>query len=79
MRFEKEVKIYGVNDDGTVTFSYENDDKKYDYIRASARYSVLKRLEELERGTSIMCQFGLAYVRSRGLVLQLINFTYEQN
>lgn len=74
MRFEKVVKIYGVNDDGTVTISYENDNGKYDYIRASARYSVLKGLETLERGTDIICQFGLVYVRSRGLVLQLIEY-----
>lgn len=73
MRFENVVKIYGVNDDGTVTISYHNGEE-YDYIRAQARFSVLKKLEELERGTDILCQFGLVYVRSRGLVLQLIEF-----
>ena len=74
MRFEKLVKIYGVNDDGTVTISYETDNKKYDYIRAQARFNVLKELEKLDRGTDIQCEFGIVYLRGRGLVLQLISF-----
>ena len=83
MKFTAHIHFYCVNDDNTITFFIVDENQQKQFYRASARFSVLGELDELkrmaehEKNTSLLeleATFGLAYVRAKGLVLQLIEY-----
>lgn len=73
MCFEHFVKFYKLNDDSTITFYV--DDK---YFRCKAKMDILLKFVNMEKDVLLLCKFGLAYVRGQGLVLQLIDFSFEK-
>lgn len=72
MKFTQLVQFYSVNDDGTITIGVKKDNGYYDYFRCKARYALMKQLDGMAKGTLLVCEFGLAYVRGSGLLLQLV-------
>lgn len=72
MKFTCICTFYSVNEDGTVTVGVVQDNGFSDYFRCKARYSILKELDGMEKGTLLTCEFGLTYTRGVGLVLQLV-------
>ena len=83
MKFTAKIHFYCVNDDNTITFFIVDENQQKQFYRASARFKVLgelddlKRLSDDEKNSSLLeleATFGLAYVRSKGLVLQLIEY-----
>lgn len=72
MKFTQLVQFYSVNDDGTITVGVKKDNGYFDYFRCRARYSIMKQLDGTEKGTLLVCEFGLVYVRGSGLLLQLV-------
>ncbi|MBO5947722.1 hypothetical protein J6Q66_02670 [bacterium] len=78
MKFTKVINFYSVNEDNTVTFYFDDENGNRQFYRASARFKLLAFLDEFEKDTLINCEFGLAYVRGKGLVLQLIRVLDEK-
>lgn len=77
MKFTEKINFYGVNEDNTVTFYCYDENGNKQFYRASARFKLLAQLDEFEKDTLINCEFGLAYVRGKGLILQLISVVDE--
>lgn len=73
MKFTETINFYGVNEDNTITFYCYDDDGSKQFYRATARFKLLAQLDEYNKDTLLNCEFGLAYVRGKGLILQLIN------
>ena len=76
MKFTQEVKIYRVNENNTVTVYVPNSnvENKNDYFQCKARFKLLGELDELEKDTSVLGEFGLYYDKGKGLTLQLIGY-----
>lgn len=74
MKFLETVKFYKLNDDVTITVQFGEN-----YYRCKARLDVLLKFKDVEQGAEILCQFGLAYVRGQGLVLQLIDVVSDEH
>lgn len=72
MKFTQKIKIYGVNDDNTVTFYVEKEDGGKDFYRANARFKLLGDLDEYEKDTELLVILGVAYMRGKGLILQIV-------
>lgn len=72
MKFTHKCWLYGVNEDNTVTFYITDDTGKALYYRANARLKILTELDELDRDTELNLEFGVAYVRGKGLTLQIV-------
>lgn len=73
MKFLETVKFYKLNDDATITVQVGDN-----YYRCKARLDVLLEFKGVEQGKEFLCQFGLAYVRGQGLVLQLIDVVSDE-
>ena len=69
MKFRHIVKFYKLNDDCTVTVQVGDQ-----YYRCKARFDLLKALIDrgVKLGDDMECQFGIAYVRGQGMIIQLI-------
>lgn len=76
MKFTQTVKIYQVNENNTVTVYAPNPnvENKNDYFQCKARFKLLAELDELDKGTTILGQFGLYYDKGKGLTIQLIGY-----
>ena len=75
MKFTKLVSLYRINDDNTVTVKYQEGDGEPIYYRCCARLHILLELSKLDTDTPIEANFGLAYVKGKGLTLQIVSYT----
>ena len=73
MKFTENVHFYCVNEDNTVTIYFIDESGIKQFYRCAARFKLLTQIEDYAKDTELTCVFGLAYVRGRGLVLQLID------
>lgn len=72
MKFTQSIHFYGVNDDNTVTFYVLDEQNQKQFFRASARFKLLGELDEMEKEIELLATLGVAYVRGKGLMLQII-------
>ena len=72
MKFSQLIHFYGVNEDNTVTFYVLDDNSQKQFYRSNARFKLLGELDGYDKDTALNVEFGLAYIKGKGLVLQLI-------
>lgn len=74
MKFTKIISIYRVNDDNTVTIKYQEGENEPIYFRCTARLNILVELCKLPQNTNLEALLGLAYVKGKGLSLQIVSY-----
>jgi hypothetical protein len=72
MKFTQTVKFYSVNDDNTVTIYSTDEVGTKRYFRSNARYDILSKMAQLKKDDEVLVTIGIAYVRDKGLVMQIV-------